>query len=57
MDNWIMPFPVMSLYRFDLYWVNLTQEQVDAFTDEDMCASFFENHPPYSATSFLKHIF
>ncbi len=40
MDNWIMPFPVMSLYRFDLYWVNLTQEQVDAFTDEDMCASY-----------------
>ena len=27
MNNWIMPFPVMSLYRFDLYWVNLTQEQ------------------------------
>src|SRR5947209_5458857 len=36
MPEWIKPFPVMSVYRFDLYRISLTQEQVDAFTDEDM---------------------
>jgi len=36
MADWIKPFPVMSLYRFDLYRVSLTQEQVDTFTDVDM---------------------
>ena len=36
MNDWIKPFPVMSVYRFDLYRISLTQEQVNALTDEDM---------------------
>jgi hypothetical protein len=36
MSDWIKPFPVMSVYRFDLYRISLTQEQVNALTDEDM---------------------
>ena len=36
MSNWIKPFLVMSVYRFDLYRISLSQEQVEAFTDEDM---------------------
>ena len=36
MTEWIKPYPLMSLYRSDLLRVSLTQEQIEAFTDEDM---------------------
>ena len=36
MTDWIKPFPITSAYRSDLLRVSLTQEQVAAFTDEDM---------------------
>ena len=36
MNDWIKPFPVMCVYRFDLYRISLTKEQVNALTDEDM---------------------
>ena len=36
MTDWIKPFPITNVYRSDLLRVSLTQEQVAAFTDEDM---------------------
>ena len=36
MTDWIKPFPMTNVYRSDLLRVSLTQEQVAAFTDEDM---------------------
>ena len=36
MTEWIKPYPLMSVYRSDLLRVSLTQEQIEAFTDEDM---------------------
>ncbi len=36
MVDWIKPYPLMSVYRSDLLRVSLTQEQIEAFTDEDM---------------------
>ena len=36
MTDWIKPFFVTSVYRSDLLRVSLTQEQIEALTDEDM---------------------
>ena len=57
MTDWAKPFPVGSVYRFDLQRVGFrTNEQIDSLSDTDMLAIANKMQVMYLQGEFWKHL-
>ena len=57
MTDWAKPFPVGSVYRYDLQRVGLrTNEQIDSLSDTDMLALANKMQVMYLQGDFWKHL-
>ena len=57
MTDWAKPFPVGSVYRYDLQRVGFrTNEQIDSLSDTDMLALANKMQVMYLQGDFWKHL-
>ena len=56
MTNWSTPFPVGSVYRFDLQRLGWTNEQIDQLSDIDMLRISQKMHVLHLQGEFWKHL-
>jgi hypothetical protein len=56
MNGWSKPFPIGSVYRFDLQRIGLTNEEIDRLSDMDMLAIANEMQRAYLQGDFWKHL-
>ena len=56
MTNWSTPFPVGSVYRFDLQRLGWTNEQIDQLSDMDMLHISQKMHVLHLQGEFWKHL-
>lgn len=56
MTDWAKPFPVGSLYRFDLQRIGLTNEQIDQLSDMDLLKIANKMQVMYLQGEFFKHL-
>jgi hypothetical protein len=56
MTNWSTPFPVGSVFRFDLQRLGWTNEQIDSLSDIDMLAIANKMQVMYLQGEFWKHL-
>jgi len=57
MTDWAKPFPVGSVYRYDLQRVGFrTNEQIDSLSDRDMLALANKMKVMYLQGDFWKHL-
>jgi len=56
MMNWSTPFPVGSVYRFDLQHLGWTNEQIDQLSDLDMLKIANKMQGMYLRGEFWKHL-
>ena len=56
MTDWAKPFPVGSVYRYDLQRISLTNEQIDALSDVDMLQIAQKMQVMYLQGEFFKHL-
>jgi hypothetical protein len=56
MTDWAKPFPVGSVYRFDLQRIGLTNEQIDQLSDLDMLTIANKMQVMYLQSEFFKHL-
>lgn len=56
MTNWSTPFPVGSVYRFDLQRIGWTNEQIDQLSDMDMLQIAQKMQVMYLQGEFWKHL-
>ena len=56
MTDWAKPFPVGSVYRFDLQRIGWTNEQIDQLSDLDMLWITNKMQVMYLQSDFFKHL-
>jgi hypothetical protein len=56
MNGWSKPFPIGSLYRYDLQRIGFTNQQIDELSDTDMLAIANEMQRAYLHGEFWKHL-
>jgi hypothetical protein len=56
MSDWTNPFPIGSLYRYDLQRIGFTNQQIDELSDMDMLAIANEMQRAYLQDEFWKHL-
>ena len=56
MTDWAKPFPVGSVYRYDLQRIGFTQKQIDQLTDMDMLAIANKMQVMHLQGEFWKHL-
>ncbi len=56
MTDWAKPFPVGSVYRYDLQRIGWTNEQIDQLTDMDMLAIANKMQVMHLQGEFWKHL-
>ena len=56
MTDWAKPFPVGSVYRYDLQRIGLTNEQIDQLSDMDMLKIAHKMQVLYLQGEFWKHL-
>jgi len=56
MTDWAKPFPVGSVYRFDLQRIGWTNEQIDQLSDLDMLKIANKMQGMYLQSDFWKHL-
>ncbi len=56
MTDWAKPFPVGSVYRFDLQRIGWTNEQIDQLSDLDMLKIANKMQGMYLRGEFWKHL-
>ncbi len=56
MTDWAKPFPVGSVYRYDLQRIGLTNEQIDQLSDMDMLKIANKMQVLHLQGEFWKHL-
>jgi hypothetical protein len=56
MPDWAKPFPVGSVYRFDLQRLGWTNEQIDSLSNLDMLAITQKMYVLYLQSDFFTHL-
>ena len=56
MTDWAKPFPVGSVYRYDLQRIGLTNEQIDQLSDLDMLKIAHKMQVLHLQGEFWKHL-
>jgi hypothetical protein len=54
--DWAKPFPITSLYRYDLQRIGCPNEQTDTLTDMDMLKIAQKMQVLYLQSAFWKHL-
>jgi hypothetical protein len=56
MTDWARPYPVGSVYRFDLQRIGLISEQIGTLSDLDMLKITQKMQVLYLQSEFFKHL-
>jgi hypothetical protein len=56
MTDWAKPFLVGSVYRYDLQWIGLTNEQIDQLSDMDLLTIANKMQVLHLQGEFWKHL-